>query len=162
MSVRFAREEDLQRVNELRKQVNELHAAGEPGIFKPGFSEELRDHIYTIFRDPRQRIAVCEREGLICGFAVLHHITKPENPFMYERDFLDVDEFGVDEAFRRQGVASELMAFVRDWAGSRGFRRLELNMWEFNQGALAFYEEMGFATYRRYLVMDLTERGEEK
>ena len=81
---------------------------------------------------------------------------------MYERDFLDVDEFGVDEAFRRQGVASELMAFIRDWAGSRGFRRLELNMWEFNQGALAFYEEMGFATYRRYLVMDLTERGEEK
>lgn len=29
--------------------------------------------------------------------------------------------------------------------------RLELNMWEFNAGALAFYEACGFSTYRRYL-----------
>lgn len=27
---------------------------------------------------------------------------------MYERDFIDVDEFCVDESFRRQGVATEI------------------------------------------------------
>ena len=41
MPARFAKEEDLPRVNELRKQVNDLHVAGRPDIFKPGFSEEL-------------------------------------------------------------------------------------------------------------------------
>ena len=153
MSVRFAEESDLERVNELRRQVNELHVQGKPDVFKPGFCDELRDYVFAVWEDPRKRIAVAERNGVICGFAVLNHITRPENPFMYERDFLDIDEFCVDEAFRRQGVASELIAFIRSWALEQGFRRIELNMWEFNESALAFYEAAGFTTFRRYMEM---------
>lgn len=155
MSVRFAKEEELGRVNELRRQVNDVHVAGKPDVFKPGFTDELRDHIYTIWSDPAQKIVVAERDGEIAGFAVLNHITKPENPFMYERDFLDIDEFCVDAAHRRQGVGAELIAFIREYAREQGFKRLELNMWEFNEGALAFYEAEGFATYRRYMEMFL-------
>jgi hypothetical protein len=89
VTVRFAKETELERVNELRKQVNELHAAGRPDIFKPGFSKELQDHVFAIWNDPDQKIVVAERDGVLCGVAVLHHIRKPENPFMYERDFLE-------------------------------------------------------------------------
>ncbi|MBR6039080.1 MAG: GNAT family N-acetyltransferase [Clostridia bacterium] len=153
MTVRFARETESERVNELRKQVNDLHVNGRPDIFKPGFSRELADHIDTIWNDPDQKIVVCEREGVICGFAVLHHIRKPENPFMFERDFLDIDEFCVDEAQRRTGVATEMIAFIRSYAKTQGFDRIELNMWEFNGDALAFYEAVGFTTYRRYMEM---------
>ena len=62
----------------------------------------------------------------VCGFAVLHHIYKGETPFMYERDFLDIDEFCVDASYRRQGVASKLISFIRDYAKEQGFQRLEL------------------------------------
>ena len=153
--VRFAREEDLESVNELRRQVNELHVAGRPETFKPGFCDELRDHLFTIWKDPNQQIVVAEIEGKVCGFAVLNHINRPENPFMFERDFLDIDEFGVDENSRRQGAASEMIRFIRDWAKEQGFSRLELNMWTFNRGALAFYEAVGFSTYRRYMEIHL-------
>ena len=56
---------------------------------------------------------------------------------------------------RRQGIASAMIAFIRDWAREQGFTRLKLNMWEFNRGALAFYEAAGFSTYRRYMEMKL-------
>jgi GNAT superfamily N-acetyltransferase len=135
--------------------VNDLHVAGKPEIFKPGFPKELADHIYTIWNDPDQRIVVNERNGAICGFAVLHHIRRPETPFMFERDYLDVDEFCVDEACRRTGVATELIGFIRKYAKAEGFDRVELNMWEFNRDALAFYEAVGFTTYRRYMEMKL-------
>ena len=151
--VRRARENELERVNELRMQVNALHVAGKPEVFKPGFPEKLRNYIYEIHKDPEQFIAVAEKDGTICGFAVLHHINRPENPFMKERDFLDIDEFCVDEAFRRQGIASEMIAFIREFAKEKGFHRIELNMWEFNQDALAFYEAAGFQTFRRYMEM---------
>lgn len=151
--VRWARENELERVNELRMQVNTLHVAGKPEVFKPGFPEELRNYIYAIHKDPEQFIVVAEKDGTICGFAVLHHINRPENPFMKERDFLDIDEFCVDEAFRRQGIASEMIAFIREFAKEKGFHRIELNMWEFNQEALAFYEAAGFQTFRRYMEM---------
>ena len=155
MPVRFAKKTELDRVNELRQQVHELHAAGRPDIFKPGFPPELRDHIYTIWDDPGQEIVVNERDGVLCGYAVLHRINKPENPFMHKRDFLDIDEFGVDGAFRREGVGMELMDFIRRYAKERDFRKIELNMWEFNQDALAFYEAAGFVTYRRYMETDV-------
>ncbi len=151
MSVRLAKENDLDRVNELRRQVNDLHVKGRPDIFKPGFPKELSDHVYTIRNDPKQRIVVCERDGVISGYAVLNHITRPETPFMTERDYLDIDEFCVDEAYRRTGVGTELMQFIRSYAEELGFSRIELNMWEFNADALAFYEEIGFTTYRRYM-----------
>ena len=124
---------------------------GKPEVFRPGFCAELRDYVREIFSDPRKKIVVAEKDGSICGFAVLNHVNRPENPFMFERDFLDVDEFGVDEASRRQGAASAMIRFIRDYAKEQGFRRLELNMWEFNRGALAFYEAAGFTTYRRYM-----------
>ncbi len=153
VTVRFAREENLEQVNVLRRQVNDLHVAGKPEVFKPGFSDELRDYVYTIFRDPEQRIVVAEVNGTICGFAVLHHINKPENPFMYERDFLDIDEFCVGEDHRRQGIASAMIRFIRDFAKGQGYHRIELNMWEFNRDALAFYEAAGFTSFRRYMEM---------
>ncbi len=154
MQIRFAVDSDLPGINALRKQVNDLHVAGKPDVFKSGFSDELRDYIHVIRKDPEQRIVVAEDEsGILCGFAVLHHINRPENPFMYERDFLDIDEFGVDEAYRRRGIATAMIAFIRKFAVENDFHRIELNMWEFNQDALAFYEASGFTTFRRYMEM---------
>ncbi len=155
IQVRFAGEEDLGRVNVLRKQVNDLHVAGKPEVFRPGFCDALRDYIHEIRQDPRKRIVVAEEDGSICGFAVLNHITRPENPFMFERDFMDVDEFGVAEEHRRHGVASAMMGFIRKYTKEEGLNRLELNMWEFNRNALAFYEAAGFRTYRRYMEIHL-------
>lgn len=155
MIIRLAREDELERINVLRKQVNDIHVAGKPDVFKTGFSKELQDHIKDIWNDPEQEIVVADEGGGLCGFAVLHHINKPENPYMKERDFLDIDEFCVDENYRRQGVATELIAFIKDYAKEKGFKRLELNMWEFNKEALAFYESVGFETFRRYMEMML-------
>ena len=153
MIVRFAKESELDRVNELRKQVNDIHVEGKPEVFKPGFGQELRDFIKVIWNDPEQEIVVAEDDGVICGFAVLHHINKPENPFMKERDFIDIDEFCVDKDHRRKGAASAMVSFIKEFAKEKGFSRIELNMWEFNQDALAFYEAAGFKTFRRYMEM---------
>ena len=153
MIVRFAKESELDRVNELRKQVNDIHVEGKPDVFKPGFGQELRDFVKVIWNDPEQEIVVAEDDGVICGFAVLHHINKAENPFMKERDFIDIDEFCVDKDHRRKGAASEMVSFIKKFAREKGFKRIELNMWEFNQNALAFYEAAGFKTFRRYMEM---------
>lgn len=155
MTVRFAKEEEAEQINRLRKQVNDLHVNGCPEIFKPGFPPELQDYVFEIFRDPQKKIVVCESGGDLCAFAVLNHIIRPETPFMLARDFLDIDEFCVDRAARRRGIGSQMIDFIREYAKNEGFDRIELNMWEFNQDALAFYESVGFTTYRRYMKLEL-------
>ena len=153
MVIRFAKEDELERINVLRKQVNDLHVEGKPDVFKPGFNEELQNYVYYIFKDPEQKIVVADKDDEICGFAILHHIYRPENPFMKVRDFLDIDEFCVDEKHRREGIATAMVEFIKNFAKEQGYHRLELNMWEFNQDALAFYEAAGFETFRRYMEM---------
>lgn len=155
--VRFAKEDDLPQVNVIRRQVNELHATGRPDIFKRGFDGEVVEMAAAYMRREDCGVVVCERDGRICGFAMLRDITRPESPYMHARRYLDVDEFGVDEGCCRQGVGHELMQWLRAYAREQGFGKLELNMWAFNEGALKFYEREGFVTYRRYMETDLTE-----
>lgn len=153
--VRYAKREDLPRVNELRKQVNDLHVMGRSDIFKSGFAQEMQDFLYTVFESDNMDVIVAERKGVICGFACVQYVHKPESPYSFARHFYDVDEFCVDKAYRRQGVATELIDFIRQEAKSKGFDRVELNMWEFNEDARAFYEAVGFTTYRRYMEMEI-------
>ena len=42
-------------------------------------------------------------------------------------------------------------AAVSEEARAQGIDRVELNMGEFNEEALRFYEALGFRTYRRYM-----------
>ena len=63
MNVRLAEENELDRINELRRQVNEIHVAERPDIFTPGFPPELQERIHVIWNDPEQDIVVAELNG---------------------------------------------------------------------------------------------------
>lgn len=155
MNIRLAAEADLPRVNELRAQVSELHAAGRPDIFCPGFPDVLADRVYAFYADESKHILVAERAGELIAFAIIAEIIVPENPYKPARRFLEVDELGVDEACRHQGVGRAFFDGIRAFARERGFDRIELNMWEFNENALKFYESLGFRTYRRHMELTI-------
>lgn len=149
--IRLATKRDLPRVNELRMQVNDVHVSGRPDIFKPGFCEALALRAQDFLKGDDRALVLCEREGCVAGFAMLAYIIRPEGPYTLERRYLHVDEFGVDRAFRRCGVGRELMDFIREDARRHGLTRIELDVWAFNEGAQAFYEELGFSPYRIYM-----------
>ena len=78
--VRYATREDLPRVNELRQQVSDLHAAGRPDIFRPGFCEALQQHVYQLFDAPGFDVIVACLGETICGFAAVQYVDRPESP----------------------------------------------------------------------------------
>ena len=82
-------------------------------------------------------------------------IKTPATPYRPARHYLEVDEIGVDESVRRQGVGRKMFEEIRCIAMKKGFKRIELNMWDFNEAALKFYEAIGFSTYRRYMEMEI-------
>lgn len=149
--VRYATREELERVNELRKIVNEVHCNGRPDIFKSGFCKELREFVYTLWEGNNSDVIVVLRDNEICGYACVDYVDRQESPYNLARRFYHINEFGVDEKYRRQGVATELFDFIKKEATSKNFDKVELDMWEFNDGALKFYESVGFITYRRFM-----------
>ena len=154
--VRIAKPEDAERINELRRQVNELHVSGRPNHFKAGFGEELRKHVYMYLTDGIGYAAVDEEDGQIVGMVMVDYIDRPESPYRYAERFAHIAEICVDEKYRRRGVGKRLLNFVKADAKEKGFSRIELDVWAFND-ALAFYEAEGYTVFRRYLELKLDE-----
>ena len=153
--VRYAKRDELECVNKMRAEVNELHVNGRPDIFRPGFCAELQQHIYDVFDSDKADIIVAECGGTLYGFVVAEYIARPESAYNNARSFYHIEEFGVDAAFRRMGVASAIVEFCKGEAKAKGYNRIELDVWEFNDGAIQFYEAAGFQTYRRLMQLDL-------
>ena len=154
--VRFAVSQDAEAINVLRKEVNDLHVAGRPNHFKAGFGKELQEHVYMYLAGGFGYAAVDEEDGQIIGMVMVDYIDRPESPYRYAERFAHIAEICVDEAHRRQGSGKRLLDFVKADAKAKGFSRIELDVWAFND-ALAFYEAEGYTVFRRYLELKLDE-----
>ncbi len=153
--IRLANRNELEQVNEIRRQVNEVHVQGKPETFRPDFTQELQNLIYAKWESSASDVIVAVRDDIICGFAIVEYIEKPLSPYSLGRRFYRIAEFGVDENHRRQKVATELFAFIKNHAARKGFHKIELDVWEFNQSAIHFYESVDLSTYRRYMECDI-------
>lgn len=153
IEVRSAQPEELSAVNVIRFEVNRLHADGRPDMFKVDAWTLIEGQAAKFLAAEDCDVIVALADGAVAGFALVNFIRRPENPYMQERCFYHVEEFGVSADHRRMGIATALVDYMKQDAAARGFRRIELDMWEFNQSALAFYESAGFQTYRRYMEL---------
>jgi ribosomal protein S18 acetylase RimI-like enzyme len=81
-------------------------------------------------------------------------IERPETPYAPARKMCHIAEICVDASCRGTGIGHALLEFVRQEARKRGFPRIELDVWDFND-ALGFYEKEGFTVYRRFLEQEV-------
>lgn len=58
---------------------------------------------------------------------------------------LKIGLLAVDSRMRRRGVGRNLLAFAKDWAVGRGYRRIDVRTQECNAAAKALYSAAGFA-----------------
>ena len=157
ITVRPAKKEDHPAVERLLRQIAQLHANLLPEIFRPASQKYDAQQFAAMLGDPNAPILVAQDEhGEVLGYAILQVKIVGENyPVLLPRTFLYLDDLCVDVDARGQGIGSLLMQGVRELAKSRGIEKIELNVWECNEGAMRFYERLGFTTQRRGLEMDV-------
>lgn len=97
-----------------------------------------------IIGDQSSCLAVFEHEGDITGVILgTYHTTKPKR-WSPERRFAYLEELVVTESMRGKGVAFALVTVFREWAENQGANCIDLNVWQNNDVAIAFYRRMGF------------------
>ncbi len=154
--VRLAKKEDLKAVNKIRRQVYLLHAKGRPDIFQPKWAEKNQmEYLQTFLSDEKLLLYVCERDSKVLGYAMVEKKEKQKSVYSNERKWCEVGDLGVIEKQRGKGVGSELFDFLKKEIKSMGYSRIELNVWEFNENAVHFYDKIGFKTFRRIMETDL-------
>ena len=143
--IRRAEPKDAPRISALLRQVLEVHAAIRPELFLSGTQKYSEEEILALIRQPDCIIFV-ETDGkdTTLGYCVCYEKDVPHAKFgRVGRKELYIDDLCVDETERRNGVARRLFAHVKADAKENGFAWITLNVWEGNDGALAFYREMG-------------------
>ena len=157
ITTRPAREDDHPAVERLLRQIAQLHAELRPDIFRPASRKYDTERYCGLLQNPDTPVLVAENErGEVLGYAMLQiKAVDAGHPVLLPRQFFYIDDLCVEETARGLGIGTALMQAVRELARERGIDKLELNVWECNEGALRFYERLGFATQRRGLEIEI-------
>jgi len=152
--IRNGTNEDVKQVNIIRKEVNDLHVKGEPEHFK-GWTESIENYVYEFIDSQTKQLLVLEEDNVIKAFAMIEFVEKPESNYRKAMKYLEINEFGTKEVFQGKGYGKALMQEIKNIAKEKGFSKLDLNVWNFNESAVKFYERFGFEEYRTYMRFDV-------
>jgi ribosomal protein S18 acetylase RimI-like enzyme len=142
---------DLPGVCALGEVVNLLHHDAWPSIFAPR-SDPSRDapHWRRSIGQPHATTFVAEHSGELMAFITVMLVDE-SNSRLQPMRYAHVGSVCVAEPFRGRGIGKQLMSLAEQWAAGRGARDMRLNVWAFNESALAFYEELGYEVRSLFL-----------
>lgn len=80
----------------------------------------------------------------VCGEKVVGFVHAQQYDVLYYPTMINILGLAVSGAYRRQGLATKLMAAVEDWARETGVKEIRLNSGITRKGAHDFYRQNGF------------------
>ena len=102
-----------------------------------GYKEGDLDRFWVGNED---RIYVAEDSGVVAFLSVeVHHD---------QGDYIYLDDFSVAEAYRNNGIGSELIQTAEVYAGEINVPVIVLHVEKTNQSAMRLYERLGYTPYR--------------
>jgi ribosomal protein S18 acetylase RimI-like enzyme len=151
MEIRRAEIKDLNYINDLLKQVLNIHHEGRPDIFKANAKKYQDSELLEIIKDGDRPIFVAVEDEKVLGY-VFCVFQKIENSnILTPIKTLYIDDLCIDENARGKGVGKALYNFAVNFAKQQNCYNLTLNVWSCNQNALEFYKKMGLVPQKTYL-----------
>ncbi|MBQ8388114.1 MAG: GNAT family N-acetyltransferase [Clostridia bacterium] len=143
-TVRRATVADIPRINDLLRQVLEVHHSGRPDLFRGGAKKYTDEQLEIIVNDDTRPIFVAEdTNGRVVGYAFCIFVCHENDNILTDVKTLYIDDLCVDETCRGQHVGRTLYDHTVAFARESGCYNLTLNVWSCNPSALRFYEKLG-------------------
>ena len=97
--------------------------------------------------DPAVHIFIAEEDGNAVGNIVCKLVERLDNPFTFAAKILHVDQISVRPEMHGRGIGAALLKHAELLARELKAERIVLDSWDFNFGAHAFFERMGFQKF---------------
>lgn len=149
--IRRAETKDIDSINNLLRQVLNIHQKGRPDIFKSNSKKYTDDQLKDIIKDDSKPIFVFEQDEKVLGYAFCQINQHINNNVLTDIKTLYVDDLCVDETSRGKHIGKQLYEFVLRFAKTEGCYNVTLNVWSCNENAMKFYEKMGLKPQKTYL-----------
>ena len=132
---------DRAAVNDLARQVHELHVSWRPDIFR--MPDELYPEARFLDCIRQRQLYVAKLTGIVVGFVLLK-IREYDYPGQVRRTVMVIDEICVEKSLRGHGIGTRLMEEVHALARAFGCTDLQLGVYPQNDDAVGFYQKCGF------------------
>lgn len=131
-------------VNRGYQTLHSEHVEGRPDIYKEMKDIFLEEEYSKMLTDPDYIMIGAEEDGRLTGFLIAKRKITSVNPMLHRNRTFFVDALFVEQDCRRKGTAKRLYEYLAAKAEEEECARIDLKVWGFNKGALAFYQSMGF------------------
>nr|TFG54647.1 MAG: GNAT family N-acetyltransferase [Hyphomicrobiales bacterium] len=145
VSIRPATLGDADAIARLTACIQQLHFEALPKLFRPP-NEGLfpAKKLSALLKDSNSIVAVAEVDNRIVGHIYAEHVQRAENAFRLSESTIYINQIGVREEARGQGIGTALIAFIEERAAALGVHAIGLDYWAFNTPARGFFEARGF------------------
>ncbi len=164
VTIRKAGEQDLDALDGLYFEFHQFHARCLPDRLRSLIAVELNDWselhwaLERIFADANAALFVAVDGAQPVGLAEVYlRMDDVTNNRIVPYHYAYVQSLVVSENWREKGVGRQLMQAAEQWAKGKGATEVRLDIWEFAEGPLTFYEKVGYRTLRRTLVKEITD-----
>lgn len=140
MRIEVPKEEDFEKINEIAKQVHELHVEWRPDIFVSVDNVIEKERFEELIKE--EKIYIAKMADEIVGYMTINIKEKNVHGMHYRR-VLEVDAICVDEDYRSHGIGAALMEYANDIGAEQDCTDLYLTVNEENIHAIKFYEKIG-------------------
>jgi ribosomal protein S18 acetylase RimI-like enzyme len=153
MHVRKAQKSDLDDLILMNLEVHSIHLRERPDEFINLSSDDVRSSLPKLLTDKDYEIFVCLEGEELIGYVLSRVESRKESPVQKARQHFYIEQIDVKREHRRRGAGELLLNATREMAKKRGIDVILLDVWNFNEGAVAFFKSQGFSPWIQRMGM---------
>lgn len=131
----------------MNEEIQAFHHQIQPDVFKPYDKEGVAAFFKSTVNNENAVVFVAQENEIILGYVLLFIINFADNPFMYSRTYVLLDQILVLKAHQRKGVGKLLLDATFDFARAHNIDMVEVNHWTQNDLARKFFGRNKFEYY---------------
>ena len=150
---------DYEEIRDLVKEVHLLHVKNRPDIYidientfeKEDFEEILNSNNTKVF------IAQDINNEEIVAYSIIQIMNTRNIQILVQSKFIYIDDLCVKANHHKKGIGKTLFNYILNYSKEVKASSIQLNVWEFNEDAIKFYESLGMNTRNRRMEIDLKD-----
>lgn len=147
----------LEEIVDLRIKLNDMHVACVDDVFKDNIVEDTRKDTIKAVNNPDCDIVIMEVDSKVMAYALVNYEKTIETFDKKSRKLYYIQEIMISDTYQHQGLGKKMIEFLKKDAFQKGYKRIELDVWNFNQNAVNFYKKVGFREVQLIMSAELID-----
>ncbi|WP_346914549.1 GNAT family N-acetyltransferase [Clostridium sp.] len=157
LQVREAIINDYIEINNLVKEVHNLHVKNRPDVYVEVDTPLIKEDFYGLLSANDTKIFIVEdiSNKELVAYSIVKIMAHRSIQILTQMTFAYIDDFCVKPSEQKKGIGRLLFEYIVDYAKTEEALSLQLIVWEFNKEAIKFYEALGMSVRNRRMELNL-------